>query len=189
MLKKSLALVALAISSLSLNAAAAQIEITRISDTQGIITVVGGDIGSVAPSTQAWLFALVNPFATTPPLNAAADILTSSTMTIAGEAVNFTHTHHYPGTGPIPLIYFGPDNSYPAGVPINSQMAGSIEFTLQSSTLAAVGTTGDVIWGISTYANPVTIGSYTVVSAVPVPAAAWLFGSALIGLAGIKRKK
>jgi hypothetical protein len=27
------------------------------------------------------------------------------------------------------------------------------------------------------------------VSAVPVPAAAWLFGSALIGLAGIKRKK
>jgi hypothetical protein len=28
-----------------------------------------------------------------------------------------------------------------------------------------------------------------VVSTVPVPAAAWLFGSALIGLAGIKRKK
>jgi hypothetical protein len=28
-----------------------------------------------------------------------------------------------------------------------------------------------------------------VISTVPVPAAAWLFGSALIGLAGIKRKK
>ena len=27
------------------------------------------------------------------------------------------------------------------------------------------------------------------VSAVPVPAAAWLFGSALVGLAGVKRKR
>ena len=31
--------------------------------------------------------------------------------------------------------------------------------------------------------------NYTQVSEVPVPAAAWLFGSALVGLAGIKRKK
>jgi hypothetical protein len=31
--------------------------------------------------------------------------------------------------------------------------------------------------------------TFTVTSTVPVPAAAWLFGSALIGLAGIKRKK
>ena len=30
---------------------------------------------------------------------------------------------------------------------------------------------------------------FTQTSAVPIPAAAWLFGSALIGLAGIKRKK
>jgi hypothetical protein len=34
-----------------------------------------------------------------------------------------------------------------------------------------------------------SIGSSHMVSEVPVPAAAWLFGSALIGLAGIKRKK
>ena len=31
--------------------------------------------------------------------------------------------------------------------------------------------------------------SYSGVSSVPVPAAAWLFGSALLGLAGIKRRK
>ena len=30
---------------------------------------------------------------------------------------------------------------------------------------------------------------YTVPSEVPIPAAAWLFGSALVGLAGIKRRK
>ena len=32
-------------------------------------------------------------------------------------------------------------------------------------------------------------GEFTVVGEVPVPAAAWLFGSALLGLAGIKRRK
>ncbi|WP_200821292.1 VPLPA-CTERM sorting domain-containing protein [Oceanicoccus sp. KOV_DT_Chl] len=31
--------------------------------------------------------------------------------------------------------------------------------------------------------------AYTVTSAVPVPAAAWLFGSGLVGLVGLKRKK
>lgn len=31
--------------------------------------------------------------------------------------------------------------------------------------------------------------TYTGVSQVPIPAAAWLFGSALVGLVGIKRKK
>ena len=34
-----------------------------------------------------------------------------------------------------------------------------------------------------------TITSVDVVSAVPVPAAAWLFGSALVGLAGVARKR
>ena len=33
------------------------------------------------------------------------------------------------------------------------------------------------------------VGSYSAVSAVPVPAAIWLFGSGLIGLAGIGRRK
>jgi hypothetical protein len=32
-------------------------------------------------------------------------------------------------------------------------------------------------------------GNFTIVSAVPVPAAAWLFGSGLIGLIGIARRK
>lgn len=36
---------------------------------------------------------------------------------------------------------------------------------------------------------PITTPLYTTVSAVPIPAAAWLFGSALLGLAGIKRRR
>lgn len=44
--------------------------------------------------------------------------------------------------------------------------------------------------GPSTTTPPaIGIGSLASVSSVPIPAAAWLFGSALIGLAGIKRKK
>jgi hypothetical protein len=36
--------------------------------------------------------------------------------------------------------------------------------------------------------TPMPIGTFTA-SAVPVPAAAWLFGSALLGIAGLRRKK
>ncbi|ROS05594.1 putative secreted protein [Sinobacterium caligoides] len=36
------------------------------------------------------------------------------------------------------------------------------------------------------YTGQLTVNEY---SAVPIPAAAWLFGSALVGLAGIKRRK
>ena len=62
--------------------------------------------------------------------------------------------------------------------------------------------TGDAITFVidSTQPNPITGGDIynngslvitigTEVSAVPVPAAAWLFGSALVGLAGIGRKR
>jgi len=50
---------------------------------------------------------------------------------------------------------------------------------------------GDVtVWTIA--GDGVSLGDTTMtatVAAVPVPAAAWLFGSALLGLAGISRKK
>ncbi|WP_101759882.1 VPLPA-CTERM sorting domain-containing protein [Oceanicoccus sp. KOV_DT_Chl] len=49
-------------------------------------------------------------------------------------------------------------------------------------TLVAVSDWGSGISAVTTY-------TFTVPNPVPVPAAAWLFGSALVGLAGIKRKK
>lgn len=57
-------------------------------------------------------------------------------------------------------------------------------------------------WGGLSLASPIALDSFTLtgltgnplvkalgVTAVPVPASAWLFGSALVGLAGLKRKK
>jgi hypothetical protein len=38
-------------------------------------------------------------------------------------------------------------------------------------------------------ATPSLIGGYNTVAVVPVPAAVWLFGSGLVGLAGIARRK
>ena len=37
--------------------------------------------------------------------------------------------------------------------------------------------------------TPVSVGTTIVVSAIPVPAAVWLFGSGLLGLVGIARRK
>ncbi|ARN75053.1 VPLPA-CTERM sorting domain-containing protein [Oceanicoccus sagamiensis] len=53
----------------------------------------------------------------------------------------------------------------------------------------SVGVTGSGL-GVETTINYTASGTYDVVpSAVPVPAAAWLFGSALVGLAGVGRRR
>lgn len=87
----------------------------------------------------------------------------------------------------------------PASPPLNVgiPLAG-----LVSNDWTGTETTGDDITFVisSTQPNPITGGLIynngtlvvtigTEVSAVPVPAAAWLFGSALVGLAGIGRKR
>lgn len=66
-------------------------------------------------------------------------------------------------------------------------------FATYSGVTGGVSDTDSVGWTISTepvdiyFTNDVT-GSLTV-SAIPIPAAAWLFGSALLGLAAIQRKR
>jgi hypothetical protein len=56
--------------------------------------------------------------------------------------------------------------------------------TSANTTAFGVSSAGSEVVGV------LHTGSYLVApSSVPVPAAAWLFGSALVGLAGIKRKK
>lgn len=60
------------------------------------------------------------------------------------------------------------------------------------------GGAGDACTGVSGYPmqvgpfpnqNPTFSGTVAAVSAVPVPAAVWLFGSGLVGLAGIARRR
>jgi len=61
----------------------------------------------------------------------------------------------------------------------SSDMAISIQNTLTATTNAF----GETAW----IQKKLTLAAST--SVIPVPAAAWLFGSAIIGLAGIKRRK
>ena len=76
---------------------------------------------------------------------------------------------------------FSADLTYTGGDMTGSIFAGRIEGAFRSAT-------GPIALG-----NDFTAGSITAnigeVSAVPVPAAVWLFGSALLGLAGIAKRK
>ncbi len=67
---------------------------------------------------------------------------------------------------------------------VGGETTGAVLTYNISSTQANPITGGDIF---NNGALTVTVGS--AVSAVPVPAAAWLFGSALVGLAGIGRKR
>ncbi len=92
---------------------------------------------------------------------------------------------------------------------INSALAGvsvyainslaSVEFnyfgvsyaTTPTEATMAQGLSGGGSWSITQSATFTRNGdgNYAVFSAVPIPAAAWLFGSALLGLGALKRKK
>jgi hypothetical protein len=75
-----------------------------------------------------------------------------------------------------------------------NELTGEIDFSIITDTTGEFGVSHSGINSATVTGNTLTFdgsdGSFTAsrVSAVPVPAAAWLFGSALIGLAGIKRK-
>lgn len=98
-------------------------------------------------------------------------------------------------------VFIGIYDEYPAATfGIENESFGNIVTLYGSPGLVAVGVNTDgPIDSVSLHVlhnadfdstfNP--YGVYAVWSAteVPVPAAAWLFGSALLGLAGIKRKK
>ena len=82
----------------------------------------------------------------------------------------FSTTTNVSDTSPFGFVNFGlPANSQP-GPAINSNIGIRMEFTL---------TPGD----------SVSVTSRFEVEAVPVPAAVWLFGSGLLGLVGIARRK
>lgn len=82
----------------------------------------------------------------------------------------FSTTTSVGGTSPFGFVDFGlPPNSQP-GPAINSSIGIRMEFTL---------TPGD----------SASVTSRFEVEAVPVPAAVWLFGSGLLGLIGVARRK
>ena len=85
------------------------------------------------------------------------------------------------------------------GITMNAWSAVTGDFSVASIQMQAVGA-GDSFLSLSEYGlnpwasggaliNPSFVDSSVTVSAVPVPAAVWLFGSGLIGLISIARKK
>ena len=91
------------------------------------------------------------------------------------------------GTGDMAGIRFDIDNLLvTTGYTSGAALSGA--FTLTSSTFASLGLTpGSYEW---TWGSGASADSFTLnVGAVPVPAAVWLFGSGLLGLVGIARRK
>lgn len=66
----------------------------------------------------------------------------------------------------------------------------SMELLAQSMDETNYGlTAAGLTYGLGDIGTPGAAGSFTPASPVPVPAAAWLFGSGLLGLLGISRKR
>jgi hypothetical protein len=92
------------------------------------------------------------------------------------------------GSGDIFGLFFdGGLMNLPGGYVRNTPISGTSTYGGQS--FASLGMApGSYEWSWSTLPFEAGRDSVTL-NVVPIPAAAWLFGSALIGLAGIKRKK
>jgi hypothetical protein len=77
---------------------------------------------------------------------------------------------------------------------VDETFVGTYEIPFSSLSSGANLTSVDII-ALEFFTTPVVseadfeVGSFQVVSAIPVPAAVWLFGSGLLGLVGIARRK
>jgi len=157
--------------------AALVFEILRINDTTAQITGTGS-IDIVGTGTQSsgitpyWLSLDGATSAGDPGYDTFSGTLTLGGVDSDGVFARKTTNDFWLTFGATPVM--------------GSAVTGLVTATLDVETWAVVGTTGTVSAGSN------MLGSYTVVSsfsAVPIPAAVWLFGSGLLGLAGIARRK
>ena len=72
--------------------------------------------------------------------------------------------------------------NYSASVNLGSDVSGGIDFLISAPCGAAAGCVSDY------YIDNISV-EFGEASAVPVPAAAWLFGSSLLGLVGVAKRK
>lgn len=60
-----------------------------------------------------------------------------------------------------------------------------LQFKVDFSKFGAAGETINILWGTATCANDTVMSSVVIPASVPIPAAVWLFGSALAGMGTI----
>lgn len=147
------------------------LEVVRIDDNTAQIS----GIGALAVDIANYYISLDG--ATTQG-NMGFDVF-SGTLSIGGITPNAVYTRN--ATNDFWLEFFDPP--FPIA---GDAIAGIMTASLDVETWAPLGTTGTISDGSN------TLGSYTIVSSfstVPVPAGAWLFGSGLLGLSGIARRR
>ena len=99
-----------------------------------------------------------------------------------------TFTRSSGGTGDLTGVSFGgsPNISVPNGYTFGDALSGSM--TIAGHTFSSLGLSPGVYewtWGSGATADSFKLN----VGAVPIPAAVWLFGSGLLGLIGVARRK
>lgn len=151
---------------------AASITITRISDQEAVFSATGAGnyftnyltlTGALATNGNTGSDSLVQD---APPLS-----IGSTAVGLAFDRVNSLDFTLYSGSG-----FFS-----------SAESSGTATITLSAGdSWAAVGSSGGLATGTGYNGN---FGSWQIVSPVPIPAAAWLFGSALLGLGVVKRKR
>ncbi len=162
----------------------------RIDDTS--IKVTGsGQLDGLIPTNNAHFLLFDNTFSSLLTGIVNEGILQSSNLMLgtAGFAYGYTISTGYNWNGTSSGFYAGRwSPSYAVGDAFDSGVMDiSIAGVANSPVWAATGSTGTVYWG------SVAAGQWTMIdsslSPVPIPAAIWLFGTALIGFVGLSRKR
>jgi hypothetical protein len=173
-------------------AAALIVQIERVSDTEAVLTATG-DIGpnnGQSPFSNGQLFWLQGDAFGSFPSGPTNDSIfnSASTLSVGGDIVDGAFdcsSGCFSDNIGNPTLYFAStdaEESGPGAFPANSTFSGALDLTLPSgTTFAAVGTTGNIFWGVPY--NVPAIGTWTIVAgSVPEPATWALM---LLGFGGI----